>query len=172
MSTVGFLSAGMGGSYAWSIYSFETIAEALYGIDYRTSMVIFFPAWLKVAVKYKIGIEPSPKIITLSEKLEKKKILLENYKKEIKEKFKAEFLTCKNCKSRLNMKYVKNYNCPLCNEELRNATLLQKLKKTEILVENLKRKLEFETRKYNSHFTGGEQWIVRVVNNLTTEKQK
>ena len=51
MSTVGFLSAGMGGSYAWSIYSFETIAEALYGIDYRTSMVIFFPAWLKVAVK-------------------------------------------------------------------------------------------------------------------------
>lgn len=124
------------------------------------------------AVKYKIGIEPSPKIITLSEKLEKKKTLLENYKKEIKEKFKAEFMTCKSCKSRLNMKYVKNYNCPLCNEELRNATLLQKLKKTEILVENLKTKLEFETRKYNSHFTGGEQWIVRVVNNLTTEKQK
>ena len=97
------------------------------------------------AVKYKIGIEPSPKIITLSEKLQKKKTLLENYK---------------------------NYNCPLCNEELRNATLLQKLKKTEILVENLKTKLEFETRKYNSHFTGGEQWIVRVVNNLITEKQK
>lgn len=51
MSTVGFLSAGMGGSYTWSIYSFETIAEALYGIDYRTSMIIFFPGWLKVAVK-------------------------------------------------------------------------------------------------------------------------
>lgn len=118
------------------------------------------------AVKYKIGIEPSPKLVAISEKLKKKEELLKRYAKEIEEKFKVAFITCANCKSRLNTKFIKNYTCALCSNDLRNSRQLQRLQKTQETVQNLKDKLEFETRKYNSHFTGGEKWILRIVNNI------
>lgn len=122
------------------------------------------------AVKYKIGIEPSPKLVSLSEKLEKKKLILDKYKKEMQKKLQVAFITCKNCKSRLNTDFIEEYICPLCNIDLRNENLLKKLQKTESDVKNMKDRLEFETRKYNSHFTGGEKWILRILNNLEKSK--
>ena len=97
------------------------------------------------AVKYKIGIEPSPK-------------------------FAGDFITCPHCHSRVNAGFIKPPLCPVCGDDMRSDTAVKTIRALEETVADLRKRYEDTARKYNSKFTGGEKWIIRLVNPFWEEK--
>ena len=117
------------------------------------------------AVKYKIGIEPSPKMVSLAKRLDEKKAKLSSYETaQYEKKFTGDFILCSHCKSKVNAKYVKPPLCPVCREDMRAQKVVETLQSLEKAVQDLEKRYEDEARKYHSKFTGGEKWIVRLVN--------
>lgn len=65
------------------------------------------------------------KLQTLEARLIKEKEKLNEYiKKTDCSNFKAELITCPNCKSKINKKYIYNSHCPLCRTDLRSKTVI------------------------------------------------
>lgn len=123
------------------------------------------------AVKYKIGIEPSPKMVSLLKRLKEKEERLAVYSKTQNEKkFAGDFITCPHCHSRVNADFVKPPLCPVCGDDMRSDTAVKTIHALEEAVAELRKRLEDTTRKYNSKFTGGEKWIIRLVNPFWEEK--
>ena len=123
------------------------------------------------AVKYKIGIDPSPKMIALAKRLKEKEERLAAYQKTQNEKkFAGDFITCPHCHSRVNADFVKPPLCPVCGDDMRSDTAVKTIHALEETVADLRKRLEDTTRKYNSKFTGGEKWIIRLVNPFWEEK--
>ena len=123
------------------------------------------------AVKYKIGIEPSPKMIALAKRLKEKEERLAAYKETQNEKkFAGDFITCPHCHSRVNADFVKPPLCPVCGDDMRSDTAVKTIRTLEESVAELRKRLEDTARKYNSKFTGGEKWIIRLVNPFWEEK--
>lgn len=123
------------------------------------------------AVKYKIGIEPSPKMIALAKRLKEKEERLAAYKETQNEKkFAGDFITCPHCHSRVNAGFVKPPLCPVCGDDMRSDTAVKTIRALEEAVAELRKRLEDTARKYNSKFTGGEKWIIRLVNPFWDEK--
>ena len=123
------------------------------------------------AVKYKIGIEPSPKMIALAKRLKEKEERLAAYQETQNEKkFAGDFITCPHCHSRVNADFVKPPLCPVCGDDMRSDTAVKTIRTLEEAVTELRKRLEDTARKYNSKFTGGEKWIIRLVNPFWEEK--
>ena len=123
------------------------------------------------AVKYKIGIEPSPKMISLAKRLREKEERLAAYKETQNEKkFAGDFITCPHCHSRVNAGFVKPPLCPVCGDDMRSDTAVKTIHALEETVADLSKRYEDTARKYNSKFTGGEKWIIRLVNPFWNEK--
>ena len=123
------------------------------------------------AVKYKIGIEPSPKMLSLAKRLKEKEERLAAYKETQNEKkFAGDFITCQHCHSRVNAGFIKPPLCPVCGDDMRSDTAVKTIRALEEAVAELRKRLEDTTRKYNSKFTGGEKWIIRLVNPFWEEK--
>lgn len=123
------------------------------------------------AVKYKIGIEPSPKMIALAKRLKEKEARLAAYKETQNEKkFAGDFITCPHCHSRVNADFVKPPLCPVCGDDMRSDTAVKTIHALEETVADLRKRYEDTARKYNSKFTGGEKWIIRLVNPFWEEK--
>ena len=123
------------------------------------------------AVKYKIGIEPSPKMIALAKRLKEKEERLAAYQKTQNEKkFAGDLITCTHCHSRVNADFVKPPLCPVCGDDMRSDTAVKTIHTLEEAVAELRKRLEDNARKYNSKFTGGEKWIIRLVNPFWEEK--
>lgn len=123
------------------------------------------------AVKYKIGIEPSPKMISLAKRLKEKEERLAAYKETQNEKkFAGDFITCPHCHSRVNAGFVKPPLCPVCGDDMRSDTAVKTIHALEETVADLSKRYEDTARKYNSKFTGGEKWIIRLVNPFWEEK--
>ena len=123
------------------------------------------------AVKYKIGIDPSPKMIALAKRLKEKEERLAAYKETQNEKkFAGDFITCPHCHSRVNADFVKPPLCPVCGDDMRSDTAVKTIRALEEAVAELRKRLEDTARKYNSKFTGGEKWIIRLVNPFWEEK--
>lgn len=117
------------------------------------------------AVKYKIGIEPSPKMRFLAKRLKEKEERLAAYKETQNEKkFAGDFITCPHCHSRVNAGFVKPPLCPVCGDDMRSDTAVKTIRALEETVADLRKRYEDTARKYNSKFTGGEKWIIRLVN--------
>lgn len=117
------------------------------------------------AVKYKIGIEPSPKMLSLAKRLKEKEERLAAYKETQNEKkFAGDFITCPHCHSRVNAGFVKPPFCPVCGDDMRSDTAVKTIRALEETVADLRKRYEDTARKYNSKFTGGEKWIIRLVN--------
>lgn len=117
------------------------------------------------AVKYKIGIEPSPKMRSLAKRLKEKEERLAAYKETQNEKkFAGDFITCPHCHSRVNAGFVKPPLCPVCGDDMRSDTAVKTIRALEETVADLRKRYEDTARKYNSKFTGGEKWIIRLVN--------
>lgn len=117
------------------------------------------------AVKYKIGIEPSPKMRSLAKRLKEKEERLAAYKETQNEKkFAGDFITCLHCHSRVNAGFVKPPLCPVCGDDMRSDTAVKTIRALEETVADLRKRYEDTARKYNSKFTGGEKWIIRLVN--------
>lgn len=123
------------------------------------------------AVKYKIGIEPSPKMIAFAKRLKEKEERLAAYKETQNEKkFAGDFITCPHCHSRVNADFVKPPLCPVCGDDMRSDTAVKTIRALEETVADLRKRYEDTARKYNSKFTGGEKWIIRLVNPFWEEK--
>ena len=123
------------------------------------------------AVKYKIGIEPSPKMIALAKRLKEKEERLAAYKETQNEKkFAGDFITCPHCHSRVNADFVKPPLCPVCGDDMRSDTAVKTIRTLEEAAAELRKRFEDTARKYNSKFTGGEKWIIRLVNPFWEEK--
>lgn len=123
------------------------------------------------AVKYKIGIEPSPKMIALAKRLKEKEARLAAYQETQNEKkFAGDFITCPHCHSRVNALFVKPPLCPVCGDDMRSDTAVKTIHTLEEAVAELRKRYEDTARKYNSKFTGGEKWIIRLVNPFWEEK--
>ena len=123
------------------------------------------------AVKYKIGIEPSPKMIALAKRLKEKEERLAAYQETQNEKkFAGDFITCPHCHSRVKADFVKPPLCPVCGDDMRSDTAVKTIRTLEEAVAELRKRLEDTARKYNSKFTGGEKWIIRLVNPFWEEK--
>lgn len=123
------------------------------------------------AVKYKIGIEPSPKMLSLAKRLKEKEERLAAYKETQNEKkFAGDFITCPHCHSRVNAGFVKPPLCPVCGDDMRLDTAVKTIRALEETVADLRKRYEDTARKYNSKFTGGEKWIIRLVNPFWEEK--
>lgn len=124
------------------------------------------------AVKYKIGIDPSPKMIALAKRLKEKEERLAAYKETQNEKkFAGDFITCQHCHSRVNADFVKPPLCPVCGDDMRSDTAVKTIHALEETVADLRKRYEDTARKYNSKFTGGEKWIIRLVNPFWEEKE-
>lgn len=124
------------------------------------------------AVKYKIGIEPSPKMIALAKRLKEKEERLAAYKETQNEKkFAGDFITCPHCHSRVNAGFIKPPLCPVCGDDMRSDTAVKTIRALEETVADLRKRYEDTARKYNSKFTGGEKWIIRLVNPFWEEKE-
>lgn len=124
------------------------------------------------AVKYKIGIEPSPKMLSLAKRLKEKEERLAAYKETQNEKkFAGDFITCPHCHSRVNTGFVKPPLCPVCGDDMRSDTAVKTIRALEETVADLRKRYEDTARKYNSKFTGGEKWIIRLVNPFWEEKE-
>ncbi len=124
------------------------------------------------AVKYKIGIEPSPKMLSLAKRLKEKEERLAAYKETQNEKkFAGDFITCPHCHSRVNAGFVKPPLCPVCGDDMRSDTAVKTIRALEETVADLRKRYEDTARKYNSKFTGGEKWIIRLVNPFWEEKE-
>lgn len=122
------------------------------------------------AVKYKIGIEPSPQMISLQKRLADKERLLKEYKENQETKrFTADFISCPHCHSKINRTYITPPLCPLCQGDMRPETVIKRLTSLEKAVSDLKTRYERTARKYNSKFTGGEKWIIRTINPFTAD---
>lgn len=123
------------------------------------------------AVKYKIGIEPSPKMLSLAKRLKEKEERLAAYKETQNEKkFAGDFITCPHCHSRVNVGFIKPPLCPVCGDDMRSDTAVKTIRALEETVADLRKRYEDTARKYNSKFTGGEKWIIRLVNPFWEEK--
>lgn len=123
------------------------------------------------AVKYKIGIEPSPKMVSLLKRLKEKEERLAAYKETQNEKkFAGDFITCPHCHSRVNAGFIKPPLCPVCGDDMRSDTAVKTIRALEETVADLRKRYEDTARKYNSKFTGGEKWIIRLVNPFWEEK--
>lgn len=124
------------------------------------------------AVKYKIGIEPSPKMVSLLKRLKEKEERLAAYKETQNEKkFAGDFITCPHCHSRVNAGFVKPPLCPVCGDDMRSDTAVKTIRALEETVADLRKRYEDTARKYNSKFTGGEKWIIRLANPFWEEKE-
>lgn len=123
------------------------------------------------AVKYKIGIEPSPKMLSLAKRLKEKEERLAAYQETQNEKkFAGDFITCPHCHSRVNADFVKPPLCPVCGDDMRSDTAVKTIRTLEEAAAELRKRFEDTARKYNSKFTGGEKWIIRLVNPFWEEK--
>lgn len=125
------------------------------------------------AVKYKIGIAPSPQMISLEKRLKEKETRLKEYRSDqALRKFRTEFVSCPVCRSKINSKYLTPPTCPVCASDMRAESVIHTLESLETAVADLKKRYEYTARKYNSKFTGGEKWIIRTVNDLSSEAKE
>lgn len=93
------------------------------------------------AVKYKIGIEPSPKMIALAKRLKEKEERLVAYKETQNEKkFAGDFITCPHCHSRVNADFVKPPLCPVCGDDMRSDTAVKTIHALEETVADLRKR--------------------------------
>ena len=128
----------------------ETREEALKFIEEKDSW------YSNLAVRYKYldskkGIELEKK---LNELLKKK----EEYKKAHSiSSFKAEFVGCSSCGSKLSKHHLKGNTCPLCGNDLRSQTTMDTLKRYEERIKTLKEQLKLENAKH-----GKINWLVKI----------
>lgn len=61
--------------------------------------------------------------------------------------FKAEFIGCSNCGSKLSKKYLRGYYCPVCRVDMRSETIKKKLADFDQKNEHILEQIEIEKQK-------------------------
>lgn len=78
--------------------------------------------------------------------------------------FKAEFIGCPKCGSRLKRTLLKRESCPLCGTELRSQTTMDTLGRYEKNIRNLEKKIKEEERKSQKKNVEKSKvkWLVKI----------
>lgn len=102
------------------------------------------------AVRYRLPVKKTKKIQTLEEKLEATVEAREQYKKDHHPStFKAEFIGCPTCKSKIAKKYIKGYShsCPVCSGELWSETTQKKVAGYTEKIAEIQKQIKAEEKK-------------------------
>lgn len=127
----------------------------------------------QLAVQYKAyppaKLGESKVIANLRERIAKEKAKRDEYRKAHSIKtFKAEFVGCPHCGSKLKKDLVNGEICPLCRTDLRSKTTLDTLARytsnIEELEKSLKKAIAEETRKQNkkNEKAAKVMWLVKI----------
>lgn len=90
-------------------------------------------------------IKPTKKMESIKQKIVDNQSAKEAYirKNKIQDRT-SKTITCPKCGSRLNLKYVHTQYCPLCNEDLRSATVQTRIKKFDLDDKTLRKRYKEE----------------------------
>lgn len=119
--------------------------------------------WRKknVGVRYKNydSVKPSKKMLDLERRIAETEQKIISYGKAHSiSTFKAEFVSCPNCKSKFKRDLLKNDYCPLCRTDMRSNTTLSTIKNYESKVKELKKQYKEEQKKLKEKAT--TNWLV------------
>lgn len=97
------------------------------------------------AVRYRLPVKKTKKVETLETRLEKTVEDREDYNST----FKAEFVGCPTCKSKIAKKYIKGYShsCPVCGGELWSETTQKKIVWYNEKIKELQKQIKQEEKK-------------------------
>lgn len=97
----------------------------------------------------------SGKYVTLSERLVSEKAKLEEYTKQHSVKrFKADYIGCPMCGSKLAKGFIRSEACPLCGTELRSKTTLDTIRRYVDNIRKLEKEIKEEEKVMASSRTG------------------
>ena len=105
------------------------------------------------AVRYRVPVGKTKKMQSLEARLETTVETREQYKKDHHPcTFKAEFIGCPTCKSKIAKKYIKGYShsCPVCSGELWSETTQKKIAGYNEKIADIQKQIKAEERKANS----------------------
>ena len=121
----------------------------------------------QLAVKYREypKIEPSKTMLNLQDRLnrevEKKKTYAEQHSIST---FKAEFIGCPQCGSKLKKDLLRKNNCPLCGTELRSKTTIETLERYDKNINELNKLIKEEEKKLQAKMVKKSKikWFVKI----------
>lgn len=121
----------------------------------------------QVAVMYRVypKLKPSKTMETLSKRLEAERDKLRSYSQAHSvSSFKAEFVGCPNCGSKLKKTLLKGESCPLCRTDLRSKTTLETIQRYENNIRELMKQIKAEERKQNEKAVKNStiKWLVKI----------
>ncbi len=121
----------------------------------------------QLAVKYRSypDFKPSKTYLTLKERYEKNKNRLNDLINKIHySDVKSSFIGCKVCGSKISSKYIKTNYCPVCQADLRPATVLERIKAAELAVEKADKELHAELKKLREKNKKKAviKWLVKI----------
>lgn len=78
--------------------------------------------------------------------------------------FKAQFISCKNCGSKLNKDYIKRNNCVVCGHDMRSDTTKNAIARLTEKVSSLEKAIREEEKKLAKKKAkeGKEYWLVKI----------
>lgn len=75
--------------------------------------------------------------------------------------FKAEFVGCRHCGSKISKKYIKSNYCPVCGKDMRSETLLKRLQTMQEKCEKLRADIKTEEHNLAEKY-GKLCWLVKI----------
>lgn len=121
----------------------------------------------QLAVRYRVypKIEPSATLTNLEARLSAERQKRVDYaKKHSVSTFKADYIGCPKCGSKLKKELLPGENCPLCRGDLRGKTTLDTLAKYAQNIEELTDKIVAEKRKIQEKMIKKStvKWLVKI----------
>lgn len=121
----------------------------------------------QIAVKYRVypKIEPSATMLNLQRRLEAERTKRVEYAAQHSIKtFKADYVGCPCCGSKLKRELLKGEKCVLCNTDLRGKTTLDTLERYSNNIEDLTKKIKEEKRKLEAKMVKSSKllWLVKI----------
>lgn len=99
----------------------------------------------QLAVKYRSSVKPTTK--AYENLISRRNEIFATLKEREKVHYssantKSEYVTCRNCGSRLATKYIKSNNCPLCRAELRPTSALNAIETSKRMLKETNKKIK------------------------------
>lgn len=93
-------------------------------------------------------VKTTKRLITLKERRENEISKLNNYAKEHSvSAFKASYVSCPKCGSKINKDYISNDRCPLCRTDLRSETTKKTLARYKENIKQIEKQIRTEEQK-------------------------
>lgn len=111
------------------------------------------------AVRFKKAAEPTKKAKDLMRKIENVKQTAKDFAAAHSvSTFKADFIGCKGCGSKIAKKFISNDRCPLCRTDLRSETTRKTMDEYKNHIDVLQKRLDEEEKK-NNEKAGDIYWL-------------